>query len=59
MILGWKDDAQKVLATAPVSADATARQLACELVHRLGGRGYFEFRTLLVVPYSRCERLAG
>ena len=49
-ILGWKDDAQKVLATVLASADATARQLARELVHKLGGRGYFEFRSLLAEP---------
>lgn len=46
-ILGWKDDARKLLAAALESEDATARQLARELVHRLGGRGYFEFRDLL------------
>ena len=46
-ILGWKDDAKKILATALGSEDAEARQLARELVHKLGGRGYFEFRALL------------
>ena len=46
-ILGWNGDARKILAAALGSEDATARQVAREVVHRLGGRGYFEFRALL------------
>ena len=46
-ILGWNDDARKILAAALGSEDATAKQFAREVVHKLGGRGYFEFRTLL------------
>ena len=48
-ILGWNGDARKILASALGSEDATARQLAREVVHKLGGRGYFEFRTLLTI----------
>ena len=46
-ILGWKDDARKILSLALASEDQSARQLAREIIHRLGGRGYFEFRDLL------------
>jgi hypothetical protein len=46
-ILGWTEDARKILAAALGSEDATARQLAREVVHKLGGRGYFDFRILL------------
>jgi hypothetical protein len=47
-ILGWKVDARKIIGAALNSPDATARQLARELVHKLGGLGYFEFRELLM-----------
>jgi hypothetical protein len=47
-ILGWNGDARKILAAALGSEDATAKQVAREVVHRLGGRGYFEFRALLI-----------
>jgi hypothetical protein len=47
-ILGWREDTRKVIATALNSADPAAEQLTRELVHRIGGLGYFDFRELLV-----------
>jgi hypothetical protein len=47
-ILGWREDPRKVIATALNSANPVAEQLTRELVHRLGGIGYFDFRELLV-----------
>jgi len=52
-VMGWKDDARKVLATVLASGDAAARALAQRVVHKLGGRGYFEFRALLDEPYAQ------
>ncbi len=46
-ILGWRDHARTILGTAIHSADLTARDRTIDLVHRLGSRGYFEFRDLL------------
>jgi hypothetical protein len=48
-ILGWREFARKILADAMSSADQPARAKATELIHRLGSRGYFEFRELLPV----------
>lgn len=47
-ILGWRDDARKVLGAAICSTDQAARNLATDLIHKLGSRGYFEFRELLI-----------
>src|ERR1017187_799604 len=38
-ILGWNADARRVLAAALGSGDATAKQFAREVIHKLGGRG--------------------
>jgi hypothetical protein len=46
-ILGWKGEARIALAGALASADREAAKKARELVHKLGGLGYFEFRDLL------------
>jgi hypothetical protein len=43
----WREHARTILATAIQGTDAGARQAAVDLVHRLGARGYFEFRDLL------------
>lgn len=43
----WREQIRTILATAIQSGDAEARQVAVDLVHRLGARGYFEFRDLL------------
>jgi len=43
----WREHTRTILATAIQSVDAEARQAAVDLVHRLGARGYFEFRDLL------------
>ena len=46
-VLSWREHARTLLATVIHSADITARGSAVELVHRLGRRGYPEFRDLL------------
>jgi hypothetical protein len=46
-ILGWSDEARKVLSSALKSADENARADATALVHRLGALGHFDFRSLL------------
>ena len=46
-VLGWREHARTILATAILSTDEAARQGAAKLVHRLGTRGHFEFRNLL------------
>src|SRR5206468_2125757 len=46
-ILGWRGDARNALAGALASGDAEAEKKGRELVHKLGGLGYFEFRDLL------------
>lgn len=46
-ILGWREYARTILTTAIQSPNAEARQVSVDLVHRLGARGYFEFRDLL------------
>ncbi len=46
-IHGWMYAARNILATALQSTDDTAREGAADLVHRLGARGYLEFRDLL------------
>jgi hypothetical protein len=46
-ILGWSDEAHKVLSSALKSADENARADARNLVHRLGALGHFDFRGLL------------
>jgi|GEM_PF-715858 len=50
------EDARVVLATALGSTDARARRAAEDLVHRLGARGFLEFRNLLAVKRSRRGR---
>jgi hypothetical protein len=49
-ILGWKRDARNALAGALGSGEAEAKKKGRELVHKLGGLGYFEFRDLLGEP---------
>lgn len=52
-ILGWREHARTILASAIQSTDAETRQAAVDLVHRLGARGHLEFRDLLQkVPSS-------
>jgi hypothetical protein len=46
-ILGWREHARTILRTAIQGTNARARQAAVDLVHRLGARGYFEFKDLL------------
>lgn len=46
-ILGWHEHARAILTTARQGSDPEAQQAAVDLVHRLGARGYFEFRDLL------------
>ena len=46
-ILGWGEHARVILDTASHAADLEARKRAIDLIHRLGARGYFEFRDLL------------
>ena len=46
-IYGWREHARTILATAIQSDNADAREAATTLVHRLGARGYLEFRDLL------------
>jgi hypothetical protein len=48
-VLGWRESARKILATSLKSADQNARTAARDLIHRLGSRGYFEFRDLLPI----------
>lgn len=48
-ILGWRESARKILGAAMNSADVAAKAAAAEQIHRLGARGYFEFRELLPV----------
>jgi len=45
-ILGWREHARMILAAAIQGSDSEARQ-AVDLVHRLGARGYLDFRDLL------------
>jgi hypothetical protein len=46
-ILGWSDEARKILSSALKSTDEKARADATDLVHRLGALGQFQFRSLL------------
>jgi hypothetical protein len=46
-ILGWREHARTILRAAIQDTDAEVRQAAVDLIHRLGARGYFEFRDLL------------
>jgi hypothetical protein len=46
-ILGWREYARMILTTAIQGSDLEAWQAAVDLVHRLGARGFFEFRDLL------------
>jgi len=46
-IFGWREYARMILTTAIQGSDLEARQAAVALVHRLGARGFFEFRDLL------------
>jgi hypothetical protein len=45
--LTWRESARTILAEAINSADEHARSIAIAIIHRLGARGYFEFRQLL------------
>jgi hypothetical protein len=46
-ILGWREHARSILSVATGSGDIQAQKAAANLIHRLGARGYFEFRDLL------------
>lgn len=46
-VRSWREHVRTILATAIQGTDAGSRQAAMDLVHRLGARGYFEFRDLL------------
>ena len=46
-IYGWRTEAKEILTTAMQSGDVSTEKAAIELIHRLGAKGYFEFRELL------------
>jgi hypothetical protein len=46
-LYAWRGHARTILSTATQGADAKARESAVDLIHRLGARGYFDFRDLL------------
>jgi hypothetical protein len=48
-VLGWRESAHKILQDAISSPDQDANTAAAKLIHKLGSRGYFEFRDLLPV----------
>jgi hypothetical protein len=48
-ILGWRESARNILQDAMNSPDRDANAAAAKLIHKLGSRGYFEFRDLLPV----------
>lgn len=48
-IHGWRDKAKMVLSNA-LQAQGSAAEMAEDLIHYLGRRGYLEFRTLLRKP---------
>jgi len=43
----WQEHAREVLSVAIESSDEAARESAVDVVHRLGSRGFLEFRDLL------------
>jgi len=43
----WADQSRNILSTALSSSNASGRQTAEELVHRLGSRGYLQYRDLV------------
>jgi hypothetical protein len=43
----WREHARTILTKALQGTNIEARQAAVDLIHRLGARGYFEFRDLL------------
>jgi len=43
----WSSEVRSVIRTAIDSGDASAREAAIDLIHKLGARGFFEFRNLL------------
>jgi hypothetical protein len=46
-IYGWREDARTILSAVIAGGDSEARAAAVGLVHRLGARGFQEFRDLL------------
>lgn len=46
--LSWRDDIRAIIRSVMSNEDETSREAAVDLVHKLGARGYFEFRDLLV-----------
>lgn len=46
-IMGWRQPARTILATALRSTDETAKKSAVVLINRLGGHGYLDFQSLL------------
>jgi hypothetical protein len=49
-ILGWSDKAKDIIRAARKSADHQARQIAEDLVNKLGSRGHFDFGAILEEP---------
>ena len=43
----WDEQSRNILSTALSSSNASGRQMAEELVHRLGSRGYLQYRDLV------------
>lgn len=48
-IRAWQSEARTILSTAIQARNVDAREAAIDLVHRLGARGYLEFRDLLPI----------
>ena len=46
-IHAWADDIRTVIQTAIQVGDRSAKAIAVDLIHKLGARGFFEFRNLL------------
>ena len=47
LLSGWLEHARTILSAALKSTEKAAQERATELVHRLGARGYLQFRDLL------------
>ncbi len=46
-LIGWDSEARQLLSAGLASEVATVREAATELIHELGGRGFFDFGELL------------
>jgi hypothetical protein len=51
-MLGWREDAYRILEGGMVSKDPNTIRGASALIHKLGGLGYFEFGKLLELDAS-------